>query len=125
MLFDTDVIIWTLRGNKKAAQRIDNEPEPQISVISYMELLKGSRDKNEQRMIKSFIHDLGFEMLPVNGNISHRAVIYMEEYVLSSGLDMADALIAATAAEHNTVLCTANNKHYKFIPNLEMSVFRP
>ena len=53
------------------------------------------------------------------------ATVYMEEYALSAGLDLADALIAATAAEHKIPLCTANDKHYKVIPGIDIAVFRP
>ena len=125
MLLDTDVLIWALRGNAAAAALIDSTPHLELSAVSYMELLKGARDKGEQRQIKSFIRDLGFEMLPIDTNASHRAVIYMEEYVVSAGVEMADALIAATAAESAALLCTANDRHYRFIPDVELHVFRP
>lgn len=58
-------------------------------------------------------------------NVSHRAIVYMEEFTLSAGLDLADALIAATAAEHKVSLCTANDKHYRKIPGLTIARFRP
>lgn len=125
MLFDTDVIIWALRGNQKAADRIDAEPVLQLSAVSYMELLKGSRNKDDQRLTMAFLRDLGFETLPIDENVSHRAIVYMEAFALGAGLDLADALIAATAAEQKISICTANDKHYKRIPNLALSVFRP
>jgi predicted nucleic acid-binding protein len=125
MLFDTDVIIWALRGNGKAARLIDQQASLFVSAVSYMELLKGVRDKAEQKSIKAFIHDLSFVFLPITQDASHRAVIYMESFALSSGLELADALIAATAAEHGLQLCTANNRHYRVISDLNLSVFRP
>ena len=125
MLVDTDVLIWALRGNLKAAAAIKQESELCLSAISYMELLKGARDKRELLAIRKFLHDVGFAFLPVTESISQRATIYMEEYVLTSGLDMADALIAATAVEHSLVVCTGNDRHYGCIPDLELSVFRP
>ena len=90
-----------------------------------MELLKGARDKRELQEIKKFLLDLGFQILPVNEKISHRAMIYIEEYVLKSGMDIAGALIAATASEHSMTVCTANKKHYAGIPGIQISVFRP
>lgn len=125
MLFDTDVIIWALRGNLKAASEINRCSELYLSAISYMELLKGARDKRELQEIKRFLLDIGFKILPVNEGVSHRAMIYVEEYVLSSGIDIADALIAATASESSLTVCTANNKHYTGIPGIQISVFRP
>ena len=124
MLFDTDVLIWALRGNLKAASEINRSSELYLSAVSYMELLKGARDKRELREIKKFLLDLGFQILPVNEKVSHRAMIYIEEYVLKSGMDIADALIAATASEHSMTVCTANNKHYADIPGIQISVFR-
>jgi hypothetical protein len=90
-----------------------------------MELLKGVRDKRELLQVKKFLHDVGFQFIPINEPVSHRAMIYMEEHVLKSGLDLADALVAATATEHSLTLCTGNNKHYACIPDLPVSVFRP
>lgn len=125
MLFDTDIIIWALKGNRKAANAIDAVENKSISAVSYMELLKGARNKKELKAIKQYLNDLGFEVLPISANTSHRASIYMEEFVLKSGLDLADALIAATSAENSITLYTGNNKHYKAIPNLQMKIFRP
>jgi len=125
MLFDTDVIIWALRGNAKAGRRIDEASSLHLSAVSYMELLKGARDKREQKAIQAFLRDLGFEQLPVTSAISHRAVIYVEEFALSTGMELADALIAATACEHGIALCTANDKHYRVVADLNLQIFRP
>ena len=125
MLFDTDVIIWALRGNVKAAAVIDKSHTRLISAVTYMELVKGARDKGDLRAVKGFIRDLCFEVVPVSENISHRAVIYMEEFALKSGMDLADALIAATASEGSLKLCTGNVRHYRVVPDMELSVFRP
>ncbi|HCE44381.1 MAG TPA: VapC toxin family PIN domain ribonuclease [Lentisphaeria bacterium] len=125
MLFDTDVLIWALRGNSKAAMVIDKCPDLQVSAVSYMELLKGARNKGELISIRKFLSDLGFRILPLDENISHRAMINIEEHSLKSGMDIADALIAATASERSLVICTGNNKHYSIVPGLQISVFRP
>lgn len=125
MVFDTDVLIWVLRGHVKAANVVDAASTRATSVVTYMELLQGARDKREIRAIKSFLVDLQFRTLPLTENIGHRASIYMEEYGLSVSLSMADALIAATAIEANEQLITANDKHYKAIKELELQRFRP
>lgn len=125
MLVDTDVLIWILCGNLKAAAALKQPSGLLLSAVSYMELLKGARDKRELLAIRKFLHDMGFKFLPVTESISRRATIYMEEYVLAFGLDLADALIAATAVEHAVAIHTGNDKHYSCIPGLELSVFRP
>ena len=109
MLFDTDVLIWALRGNPKAAAVIDG----------------GARNKAEQKLIKDFLSSLGFQTVPIDENISLRATVFMEEFCLKSGMGLADALIFATACEHTMTLCSANKKHYKEIASLTAKEFRP
>lgn len=125
MLFDTDVLIWVLRGNVKAAQAIDDCDRRSLSVVTYMELLQGARNKAEVRAIKAFLADIRFTALPLTENIGHRASIYMEEYVLADSMSMADALIAATAIEAKQALISGNAKHYKAIQELDLKRFRP
>ena len=125
MLFDTDVLIWVLRGSVKAARLVDETRNRHISVVTLMELLQGARDKREMRLIKGFVAELGFQTLPLTENIGHRAVIYMEEYGLSSGLRVADALIAATAAENSLTLCSGHRSHYRALSELVLKAFRP
>jgi len=125
MLVDTDVLIWALRGNIKAARLVDSTPDRRISVVTFMELLQGARDKRESRLIKSFLADLNFLTIPLGENVGHRAAIYIEEYGLGSGLRTADALIAATAAEHGLTLCTGDRTHYQAIRDLTLRPFRP
>jgi predicted nucleic acid-binding protein len=125
MLFDTDILIWCLRANVKAAKAIEDSAERCISTISYMELLQGARDKKEIKAIRDFLKDAGFTIIPVTENISHRASVYMEEYCLKVQMSLADALIAATATENNIQLYTGNNKHYKQVKELSIKIFRP
>ncbi len=125
MLFDTDVLIWVLRGNAKGAQAVDACDQRSLSVVTYMELLQGARNKAEIRAIKAFLADIRFTSIPLTENIGHRASIYMEEYVLADSMSMADALIAATAIEANQSLISGNAKHFKAIQELDIKRFRP
>jgi predicted nucleic acid-binding protein len=125
MLFDTDVVIWALRGNRRAASAIDKGDGLSLSVISYMELTQGARDKKDLRMMRAYLVDLGFRILPLTENIGHRASIYLEEYALKSELGIPDALIAATAVENETQLCSGNAKQYRAISEVDLKVFRP
>lgn len=125
MLLDTDILIWVFRGNAKAAELVDSITERSISIITYMELIQGARNRQELKDIKGFLSDYGFEVLPLTENIGHRASIYLEEYGLKMALCSADALVAATATEYGMALCTANRKHYKPIRDLDLKLFRP
>ncbi|MFT5086473.1 MAG: putative nucleic acid-binding protein [Candidatus Latescibacterota bacterium] len=125
VIFDTNIFIWVQRGNAKAARLIEQEAERLLSVHSYMELLQSAQNKEQHEYTKSFLHDFGFITLPLTENVGHRAAIYVEQYALSHGLRAADAIIAATAAEANQVLCSSNAKHFKPIRDLKLKVFRP
>jgi predicted nucleic acid-binding protein len=125
MLFDTDIFIWTQRGNIKAARLIEKEDERLLSVQSYMELLQCAQNKKQHDYTKSFLKDFGFHVIPLSENIGHRAAIYIEEYSLSHGLRAGDAIIAATATENNAMLCSSNVKHFKSIKELKLKSFKP
>ena len=125
MLFDTDVLIRALRGSKKAAREIDGDENRFISAVNYMELMQGARNKQEQTMIKQFLNELGFTVLPITEAVSHRAMIFIEEHALRSGIQLADALVFATACENSLTLCSANQKHFQSIRSLDSKVFRP
>lgn len=125
MIFDTDVFIWMQRGNRKAAALVDATPERFLSVQSYMELLQCAQDKKQQRLVKQFLADLAFTVLPLSESIGHRALIYIEEYGISSGLRAGDALIAATAVENNLALATGNARHFRALHDLVLKVFKP
>lgn len=125
MLFDTDILVWALRGNPKAIRLIDRTGDLHLSVVSYLELLQGARNRAELQAIKSYLKDLDFQMVPLEENIGHRAAIYMEQYALQTDLCPADALIAATATENALPLATGNKKHFSIVSELEIVQFRP
>ena len=125
MLFDTDVLIWAMRGSVKAANVIDDDGSRFISAVTYMELMQGARNKREQTLVKNFLKALCFTVLPIDEAISHRAVVFIEEYALQSGIQLADALVFATACEHSLILCSANEKHFCGISSLDTCVFKP
>lgn len=90
-----------------------------------MELFQCAKNKKEHQIIREFFHEFDFSILPFTENIGHRAAIYVEEYSLSSGIRCGDAIIAATAVEENQILCTANNKHFKNIKDIQLKILKP
>lgn len=125
MIFDTDILIWCFRGDPKASRKIDSTSNKQISVVTLMELMQGARNQAEQRQIRNFLSSTGFTVLPLTDEIGHRASILIETHSLAGGLQLSDALIAATALEHGSRLCTGNAKHYRIVKELDLGVFRP
>lgn len=66
-----------------------------------------------------------FKILPISEPVSTRATHYIEEYTMSHALELADALIAATAVEYSETLATANVKHFRCVKELDLKPFRP
>lgn len=63
------------------------------------------------------------ELLPLTPGTSGRAIQFIDAYALSDGLQAADALIAATAIEHNLTLLTGNSKYFAAIAELKIEQF--
>lgn len=123
MLVDTDVLIWHLRGYPQATQKLNSFPALIISAVTYMELLQGVRSKAEMKALQQSLAMRHTQRLPLTPAITERAASLMEGMVLSDGLQMADALIAATALEHQRPLLTGNVKHFAAIATLRVERF--
>ena len=125
MIIDTDVLIWYMRGNDKALQLIENSENFFISVVSYMELVQGMRNKNELNSLRQALHSWNAKILYISEEISAKAMFMVEQYFLSHSLHLADALIGATAIDYGLPLLTGNDKHYKVIKGVKIKRFRP
>jgi predicted nucleic acid-binding protein len=125
MLVDTDVLIWFMRGDHRAATAISELPQPALSVVTYVELVQGMRNKLELNALRVTLTELGAKVLPISEIISTKAMFYVEQHFLSHSLRLADALIAATAVSSGLPLLTANTKHYAPIKELALRRFRP
>ena len=125
MLIDTDVIIWYMRGNEKARDYLDSNPRFRISVITYMELVQGMRNKQELSALRRALRNWKAEIIYINEEISSKAMFYVEQHYLSHSVHLADALIAATAVSYGLPLLTGNEKHYKIIKDVDVQKFEP
>jgi predicted nucleic acid-binding protein len=125
LIVDTDIIIWYMRGNEKANHAIEKIDVFHLSVISYMELVHGMRNKIELNELRKALNEWQANILFINEVISAKALFLMERFYLSHSLELADALIAATAVSYGISIFTGNDKHYRMIPDLEIKKFTP
>ena len=125
MLVDTDVLIWHLRGYAQATRRLDELGALTLSAISWLEVLQGMRNSAELVAVKKMLDKRSARLLPVSEAITQRAIELMESLTLSHGLQMGDALIAATAIEHQLPVLTANLKHFSAVAGLTVEAFAP
>jgi len=125
MLIDTDVLIWYMRGNSTALDEIEKHKYFSISVVTYMELVQGMRNKQELTSLRKALKSWNCKIIYITEEISSKAMFYVEQHYLSHSMQIADALIGATAASYGVPLVTGNDKHYKVVKEIALTKFRP
>jgi predicted nucleic acid-binding protein len=90
-----------------------------------MEVIQGMKDKKELKSFQKYLKKWSVSILQINDTISIKAMFLVENYFLSSSLQLGDALIASTVLENQEMILTGNDRHYKFIPNLQIQKFKP
>jgi len=121
IIVDTDILVDAGRGISEAIdylQEIERSTRPAVSVVTQMELIVGCRSKAELQALEQFLRRL--RILKINEAISDKAVKLLQQYRLSHGLLIADALIAATALSWNYPLASKNQRDYRFITDLDL-----
>ena len=124
MTFDSDVLIWCLRGDPLAGRLVNAESDRATSVVSLIELLQGARSPAQLKTARDFVNKLEIRVLPVTEIIGNRALALIERHAPGDGLQLGDALIAATALEHDETLFTGNVRHFRAIRGLKIKPFR-
>jgi predicted nucleic acid-binding protein len=125
MLVDTDVLIWYLRGNNQARLQIETLPGFFISVVTYIELVQGMRNKQELRYLRLALKSWNAEVLLLSEEISAKAMFYVEQHYLSHSLQLADALVGTTAIAYGLDILTGNAKHYRVLKDVAIKEFKP
>jgi predicted nucleic acid-binding protein len=75
--------------------------------------------------VKTMLAKRSARLLPITERITQRATDIMETLCLSHGLQMGDALIAATAIEHGMTVLISNVKHFSAVTDLVVERFVP
>ena len=124
-LIDTDVLIWYMRGNEKAYKIIEDSGSFFISVVSYMELVQGMRNKKELNSLRKALHGWNARILYLSEEISAKAMFFVEQNFLSHSIQLADALIGASAVAYGLPIITGNDRHYKVMGDIKIKKFSP
>jgi len=125
MIIDTDVLIWYMKGNKKAYKIVENSKNFFISVVTYIELVQGMRNKNELDNLRRALHNWNSKILYISEEISVKAMFFVEQHYLSHSIQLADALIGATTIAYGLPILTGNDKHYRILKDMQIKKFRP
>ena len=122
-LIDTDIVINSIKGNKKVNQKISEYAAipKAISIVTFGELLYGAKRSIQRDKNTSIVYRLA-EVFPIIGitrsTIEAFTDVKMALDVKGERIEDFDLLIAATALSLNYTLVTNNTKHYKRIKGL-------
>jgi len=120
ILLDTNILIEIFKGNLDVIVPVQkNGPENfALSSVTAMELYYGALNKLELQRIKKYL--AAFHCLHISTAISATAMHLVERYSKSHGLQIPDALIAATSIEYECEFLTLNLKDFRFISALKI-----
>jgi hypothetical protein len=90
-----------------------------------MELVQGMRNKKELNNLRKALRGWNTKILYLSEEISAKAMFSVEQHFLSHSMQLADALIGATAIVYGLPLLTGNDKHYKVMKDIQIKKFRP
>ena len=122
-LIDTDIVIDHFHGHAAALEYFTENLAAgetlAVSVITVTEVMAGLRPGEEERterLLQLFV------VQDINETIGRQASVYLRQFRRSHGVELGDALIAATALHHGADLITRNLKHY---PMTDITVVAP
>jgi len=111
---DSDILIWHLRGEKKAMKflkKLRSEPSSELCVgaMQRAEVVFFMRPEEEEATLL-FLSQ--FKTAPVDQYVVDTASVLYRRWNPTRGMDVNDALLAATVMRSGGVLYTLNEKHY-------------
>lgn len=117
-IVDTNILIELFKGNDVVLPKlVEVSPDTiALSAVTAMELYCGALNKLELQRIRK---NLGaFHLCHITQEISAKSIELISRYSKSHGLQIPDAIIAATALELSSPLMTLNIKDFRFIEGL-------
>lgn len=105
-LFDTNILIDYLNGVEAAKRELERPADRLVSIVTWMEVLAGAHDAEEEEVIDMFLRD--FRVVDVTRPIARAAV----EIRRARRIRLPDALVWASARAESALLVTRNTKDF-------------
>ncbi len=114
VFIDSDILIWHLRGEKKATNllmRLRKQPDCELwtGAMQRAEIQFFMRKHEEE---KTLLFLSLFHTAPVDAELVDLASVIYRRWSPSHGMDVNDALLAASAMKYNGQIICLNKKHY-------------
>lgn len=105
-VLDTNIIVDYLNGVEEAKTELLRYPMPAISIITWMEVMVGAGNEQEETTLRAFLQR--FKLIPMNQDIAEIAVRLRKRFRIR----IPDAIIWACAESENTILVTRNTRDF-------------
>jgi len=106
---DSDVLIEYFDGVAAAADEFSRYSELLISRITWMEVLVGAANADQQRIREAFMRTIG--IIELDKPIAQLAVTIRKKHRLK----LPDAIVWASARQSKAVLLTRNTKDFRLL----------
>jgi predicted nucleic acid-binding protein len=106
-VFDTNILIDYLNGHDLAATTLEKYRDRLISRISWMEVLVGAENADEDIEIRDFLSL--FTLVEAGSEVSELAVELRREHKLR----LPDAIVLASAHHEGCLLITRNTRDFR------------
>jgi predicted nucleic acid-binding protein len=107
-VIDTNILIDYLAGNERAQVELRRYRHPQVSRITWMEIMVGvSADRAEEATVRNFLG--GFGLVEITEAVAEQAVQLRRE----RRLRLPDAIILASARVEQCPLVTRNTRDFR------------
>ena len=105
-LFDTNILIDYLNGIEAARTEIERPADRLVSIITWMEVLGGAGDDEEEEVIEMFLRD--FRVVDLTRRVARQAVGIRRV----RRIRLPDAIVWASARVESALLVTRNTKDF-------------
>jgi predicted nucleic acid-binding protein len=105
-IIDSDVLIDYLQGLDKAKREIERYEQPEISIISWMEIMSGADTAEEEKTCRQFL--ARFVTHQISVEVATEAVRIRKHFKVR----LPDAIIWATARVNGCILVTRNSRDF-------------
>ena len=106
-VFDTNILVDYLKGVRAAKEELGRYRVRQISIITFIEVMVGSKNTAEESAIRGFLAT--FEVVELSAEIAQEAISIRKELRLK----IPDAIVYATARTQGCILVSRNTKELK------------
>jgi predicted nucleic acid-binding protein len=106
-VLDTNILIDLLKGREEANREIGRYSSLAISRISWIEVLVGATNAEDQDRVESLLSL--FEMIELDADVARAAISLRRQY---HRIRLPDAIIWAAARHRNSLLVTRNARDF-------------